>query len=208
MTTTTTPATAAVPTARGPEVAPPAATVLVARTIDDVPPELPPGLVVVLPGGFRMWSGQVPGPGPPPHPHAPEPGIAVPEVVPPDARQTRARAAELTRLVAEVLAGRRAPAQLGGLATPLVLRYLRATRAGVAARPALASAGRGGRAGTPGCGAPATARPARVHVTQPHPDAAEVCATVPIAGRPRALALRLDRTAGDAPWVVTAVRLV
>lgn len=181
-------------------------TVLVARTIDEVPVELPPGLVVVLPGGFRMRSAHTRDPAPPPP--VPLPEVAPPQVAPPDATRTRARAAELTRLVIEVLAGRRTPAQLGELTTPRVLRYLTAMRTGTTVRPALARAGRGGRAGAPGCGTPVAGRAGRVHVGQPHADAAEVCVTVPVAGRPRALVLRLDRAAGDAPWVVTAARLV
>ncbi|SFN12474.1 hypothetical protein SAMN05216207_1008105 [Pseudonocardia ammonioxydans] len=183
-----------------------AETVLVAHTIDDVPVELPPGLVVVLPGGFRMRS--LDSPAPPPDPRVPLAEVAPPQVVPPDAARTRARAAELTRLVIEVLAGRRPPAQLGELTTPRVLRYLTAMRTGTAARPALARAGHGGRAGAPGCGGPVGGRAGRVHVGLPHADAAEVCVTVPVAGRPRALVLRLDRAAGDAPWVVTAARLL
>ncbi|OLL79905.1 hypothetical protein Ae168Ps1_2311 [Pseudonocardia sp. Ae168_Ps1] len=180
-------------------------TVLVARTLDDVPADLPPGLVVVLPGGFRMRSGR---PAPLPGPPAPE--VEPPDVVPPDAPATRVRAAELTRLVAEVLTGRRAPAQLGPVVTPQVLRYLTAARTGTAARPARSTVGCGGRAGAPGCGTP---RPAgrwagRVHVAQPHPDAAEVCTTLPVTGRTRALVLRLDRRPGGPHWRVTAVRLL
>ncbi|OLM20526.1 hypothetical protein Ae707Ps1_4785 [Pseudonocardia sp. Ae707_Ps1] len=183
-------------------------TVLVARTLDDVPADLPPGLVVVLPGGFRMRSGRPPRPAPLPGPPAPE--VEPPDVVPPDAPATRVRAAELTRLVAEVLTGRRAPAQLGPVVTPQVLRYLTAARTGTAARPARSTVGRGGRAGAPGCGTP---RPAgrwagRVHVAQPHPDAAEVCTTLPVTGRTRALVLRLDRRPGGPHWRVTAVRLL
>ena len=185
-----------------------AETVLVAHTIDDVPVELPPGLVVILPGGVRMRSLHAPAPAPAPDPRAPLPEVTPPRVVPPDAARTRVRAAELTRLVVEVLAGRRPPVQLGRLTTPRVLRYLTAMRTGTTARPALARAGRGGRAGAPGCGASVAGRAGRVHVGLPHADAAEVCVTVPVAGRPRALALRLDRTAGDAPWVVTAARLI
>nr|WP_255426784.1 Rv3235 family protein [Pseudonocardia sp. C8] len=158
-----------------------------------------------MPGGLRIRSGAVLAPPPPP---PPAPDVAPPQVVPPDAGATRARAAELTRLVVEVLAGRRTPEQLTGLAAPRVLRYLGAARAAAVARPTLATAGRGGRAGAPGCSTAPPPRAARVHVMQPHPDAAEVCATPTVAGRPRAVVLRLDRRSGDAPWTVTAVRLL
>ncbi|GAA1402277.1 hypothetical protein GCM10009613_61970 [Pseudonocardia kongjuensis] len=175
--------------------------VLVARTPEEVPPELPPGLVVVLPGGIRMYSGATP---PPDRAEPPRAEVRPPEITVPDADRTRARAAELVRLVREVLTGRRPAGQLAGLTAPPVLRYIRA------ARPAPHRGRPGGWARAPGCGAaPGAQRRAHpVHVDQPHPDAAEICTTLPLAGRNRALILRIDRAGGDDPWVVTAARLL
>lgn len=106
-----------------------------------------------------------------------------------------ARAGALVRSVLEVLAGRRQPAQLADAVTPEVLRYLSASR-------------------------PSTVRavvPGRVHVRQPHPQAAEVVAVCRVGDRTRALTLRLDTRparpghGGGRPataWVCTAVRLL
>ncbi|MEQ3550744.1 Rv3235 family protein [Pseudonocardia nematodicida] len=205
----------------GPDVAetPPGPVVVLAGCLDDVPRELAPGTVVVLPGGFRM---RAPGGAEPPGVVRPPADLPIPVTEPADAERARARAAELVRLVGEVLAGRRTPAQLDGVATPTVVRYLQAARPGspVVRRgpggPAgtspgratrLGSTARAGRVGAPGCGV-APERRTRVHVAHPHPDAAEVCATVPVAGRPRALALRLDRTGPAEPWRITATRLL
>ncbi|WP_125911592.1 MULTISPECIES: Rv3235 family protein [Pseudonocardia] len=175
--------------------------VLVARTAEEVPVDLPPGLVVVLPGGFRMRSGASPRRDPPEPPRV---QVRPPGTTAPDAARTRARAAELVRLVREVLAGNRPAGQLAGVAAPPVLRYLRT------AHPAPHRRRPAGRARAPGCGAhpdgPRRGYP--LHVGQPHPDAAEICATVALAGRVRALTLRIDRTGGDTPWVVTAARLL
>lgn len=170
---------------------------LVVRTPEEVPVDLPPGLVVVLPGGFRMRSGAAP---PPDRSDPPRAHVRPPEITVPDAERTRARAAELVRLVREVLTGRRPVAQLTCLATPQALRYLRAT-----ARPAPRRIRPDGRARAPGCGGRAAPS---VHVGQPHPDAAEICATLPISGRVRALSLRIDRADGSSPWVLTAARLL
>lgn len=146
------------------------------------------------------------GPATPAAPAEVRPGPAATE--PADRDRVRARTAELVRAVVEVLAGRRPPGHLTEVVTPPVLRYLTCARPGqpgLRARPA----GRGGRAGTPGCAAPD--RPRRrpsLHLGHPHPDAVEACTTVQLGGRIRALALRLDRAHADAPWAVTAVRLV
>lgn len=125
---------------------------------------------------------------------------------PADLAEARARAAALARVVVEVLAGRRAPTHLAGVATPPVLRYLTSARPGSPVRRTRPS-GPGGRAGAPGCAATEPRTP-RLHVGYPHPDAAEVCTTVHAGGRLRALALRLDRTGAAQPWTVTAVRLL
>ncbi|ANY07597.1 Rv3235 family protein [Pseudonocardia sp. HH130630-07] len=192
--------------------------ILHARTVEDVPRDLPPGLVVVLPGGFRMWSGgPLPVP-PPPAPAAPARGAHRPPAGPRELGAAGARAAELVRLVAEVLNGRRAPVQLAAVATPRVLRYLGAARLDTAAtrpiagphparRRAGAEASRArGPVAVPGCG---VTRPApRLHLCRPHRDAVEACTTLTVAGRHRALAVRLDRRSAAGPWTLTAVRLI
>ncbi|ALE78936.1 hypothetical protein WY02_11395 [Pseudonocardia sp. AL041005-10] len=182
--------------------------VLLVRTPADVPEPLAPGVVVVLPGGFRMSSG------PPPAPRGtvlPVPSPTVPDdVSPADVERVRAPATGIVRLLTEVLAGRRPPDGVTAVTTPAVRRYLTAARIVHPARPSRGHPGPGGRVGAPGCGSPggSTARRApRVHVGLPRPDVAEVCATVGVAGRVRALALRLDR-APDGRWLATAVRLV
>ncbi|MEJ8281478.1 Rv3235 family protein [Pseudonocardia spirodelae] len=194
----------------GDGVAPRGGTVLVATCPGDGPDVLPPWLVVVLPGGFRMSGGPAPAPPPvraaatppaaPTGPTGPGAGSA-----PPDAARVRSAAVELVRVVTEVLAGRRPPATLTAVTAPPVRRYLAAARSVPPARPPRGRAGPGGRARAPGCATPR--RPPRVHVAHPAPDAAEVCATVTVAGRLRALALRLDR-APDGRWLATAVRLL
>jgi hypothetical protein len=87
----------------------------------------------------------------------------------------------------EVLAGRRAPAHLAGVARPEVVRYLTASR-------------------TTGSVAPAA--PARVHVARPSRDAAEIVAVCRFGTRFRALAVRLDREPSGRGWGATAVRLL
>lgn len=187
---------------------PPGPGALLVRTPADVPEPLAPGVVVVLPGGFRMSSGPAPAPRgavrPVPAPTVPE------DTSPADAERVRAPAHEIVRLLTEVLAGRRPPDGVTAVTTPAVRRYLTAARIVHPARPPRGRPGPGGRVGAPGCGSPggSTARRApRVHVGLPRPDVAEVCATVSVAGRVRALALRLDR-APDGRWLATAVRLV
>ncbi|MDN5918409.1 MAG: Rv3235 family protein, partial [Pseudonocardia sp.] len=129
----------------------------------------------------------------------------------PAARRPHALAGALVRSMLEVLAGRRRPVQLVALVAPEVLRYLTAA-------------------------SPSTVRavaPGRVHVRQPHPDAAEVVAVCRVGDRIRALTLRLDArpaagsggasggaTAGpgratggpgdrdETVWICTAVRLL
>lgn len=174
----------------------------------DVPEPLAPGVVVVLPGGFRMSSGPAPAPReavrPVPVPTVPE------DASPADVERVRVPATGIVRLLTEVLAGRRPPDGVAAVATPAVRRYLTAARIVHPARPSRGRSGPGGRVGAPGCGSPngSTARRApRVHVGLTRPDVAEVCATVTVAGRVRALALRLDR-APDGRWLATAVRLV
>ncbi|MCM3846719.1 Rv3235 family protein [Pseudonocardia sp. DR1-2] len=187
---------------------PPGPGALLVRTPADVPEPLAPGVVVVLPGGFRMSSGPAPAPRgavrPVPAPTVPE------DTSPADAERVRAPAHEIVRLLTEVLAGRRPPDGVTAVTTPAVRRYLTAARIVHPARPSRGRPGPGGRVGAPGCGSPggSTARRApRVHLGLPRPDVAEVCATVSVAGRVRALALRLDR-APDGRWLATAVRLV
>jgi hypothetical protein len=89
----------------------------------------------------------------------------------------------------EVLAGRRAPAHLAGIARPEVVRYLTASR-------------------TTGPAGPVA--PARVHVSRPGRDAAEIVAVCRVGTRYRALAVRLDREPTDRgrDWCATAVRLL
>ncbi|MFP5070818.1 Rv3235 family protein [Pseudonocardia nantongensis] len=207
-----------------------AAMTTAASTVGDRPAGVEHG-VTVLPGGVRM---RAPGHEPPavrlPVAQSPAPvAAAAPEPAPPpaavpvdgtapgaggsvpgapaDRERVLVRASELVRTVTEVLAGHRPPGHLTGVATPSVLRYLTCARPGTTAlrsRPA----GRGGRAGVPGCTPPGARRRPRLHVGHPHPDAAEVCTTVLLGGRIRALALRLDRADADAPWAVTAARLL
>lgn len=208
VTTTTTdtarPGTAEEPAPALPSGPPP----LLARTPADVPEPLAPGVVVVLPGGFRMSSGPAPAPReavrPSPVPTVPE------DVSPADLARVRAPATGIVRLLTEVLAGRRPPEGVAAVTTPAVRRYLTAARFVHSGHRSRGLSGAGGRAGAPGCGRPGgpTARRApRVHVGLPRPDVAEVCATVTVGGRVRALALRLDRTP-DGRWLATAVRLV
>ena len=87
----------------------------------------------------------------------------------------------------EVLAGRRAPAHLAGVARPEVISYLTASRA---------------------TGTAAPAAPTRVHVSRPSRDAAEIVAVCRFGTRSRALAVRLDREPPDHAWRATAVRLL
>ncbi|WP_410942006.1 Rv3235 family protein [Pseudonocardia phyllosphaerae] len=179
----------------------------------------PRAATTILPGGIRI---RPPAHEPPPMPvwaHRPAgfpvagppvPTAAPPPVVDPtlpaDRDRAREQAGAITRLVVEVLAGRRQPAQLTGLAPPAVVRQLAALRpAGRSTR----HAGPGGRVPPPGCGAaPEIRRPARLHVAHPHPDAAEVCTTTVVGGRTRALVLRLDRAGAEASWTITQVALL
>ncbi|MEQ3542131.1 Rv3235 family protein [Pseudonocardia tropica] len=187
---------------------PPGPGAFLVRAPADVPEPLAPGVVVVLPGGFRMSSGPAPAPReavrPGPVPTVPE------DVSPDDVARVRAPATGIVRLLTEVLAGRRPPDGVTAVTTPAVRRYLTAARIVAPARPSSGRSGPGGRVGAPGCGNPGGSparRAPRVHVGLPRPDVAEVCATVTVAGRVRALALRLDR-APDGRWLTTAVRLV
>jgi hypothetical protein len=131
--------------------------------------------------------------------YEPEPGAADPPL--PGARPTGPSTADGTgptqvaeahawiapalRLALEVFDGRRAPEQLGPLATPEVLRYWRAARG--QRRPR-----------TP-------ARLVTMRLCLPAPGAAEVAAVCGIDGRVRALAARFERRGGR--WLCTAVRL-
>ncbi len=99
----------------------------------------------------------------------------------------RRRSAATVRAMVEVLAGRRAPAHLAGVARPEVVRYLTASRA---------------------TGTAAPAAPTRVHVSRPSRDAAEIVAVCRFGTRSRALAVRLDREPPDHAWRATAVRLL
>lgn len=187
---------------------PPGPGELLAHTTADVPEPLAPGVVVVLPGGFRMSSGPAPAPC---ETVRPGPAPTVPrDVRPADVERVRVPATGIVRLLTEVLAGRRPPDGVAAVTTPAVRRYLAAARIVHPARPSRGRPGPGGRVGAPGCGSPdgpAARRTPRVHVGLPRPDVAEVCATVTVSGRVRALALRLDR-APDDRWLATAVRLV
>jgi hypothetical protein len=116
----------------------------------------------------------------------PAPDVAAAEGPDDDVRR---RATATVRAMVEVLAGRRSPSHLAGVARPEVVRYLTASR-------------------TPGRSGPVA--PARVHVSRPTRLAAEIVAVCRFGDRYRALTVRLDR---DPPghghtWTVTAVRLL
>ncbi|TCK20567.1 hypothetical protein EV378_4528 [Pseudonocardia endophytica] len=120
------------------------------------------------------------------------PAVAVADTGPPDPGgpsddDVRRRATATVRAMVEVLAGRRPPAHLAGVARPEVVRYLTASR----------TTGRDG-----------PVAPARVHVTRPTRQAAEIVAVCRFGERFRALTVRLDRDPPGSAWCVTAVRLV
>ncbi len=120
----------------------------------------------------------------------PGPAVRAGRVARPD-QDVHRRATALVRAMVEVLAGRRAPAHLAGVARPEVVRYLTASRAS-------------------GPGTQAATAPGRVHVCRPGPDAAEVVAVCRFGRRFRALTIRMDRRPSERgpAWCATAVRLL
>jgi len=120
----------------------------------------------------------------------PGPAVRAERVARPD-QDVHRRATALVRAMVEVLAGRRSPAHLAGVARPEVVRYLTASRAS-------------------GPAAQAATAPGRVHVCRPGPDAAEVVAVCRFGRRFRALTIRMDRRPSEREpaWCATAVRLL
>jgi hypothetical protein len=116
-----------------------------------------------------------------------EPSPALREL--PDPRPV---AAQFVRLLLDAVTGGRPPATLAGRASPAVYRdvarlaHRRAHEHRVGSRPV---------------------RPAvhSIHVTEPQPDVAEVCAVIRFGPRRRAAALRFDGAEGR--WLCTAVDL-
>ena len=106
----------------------------------------------------------------------------------------RARAARFTLAVIETVTGDRQVAQLERWMTPAAYDALTAVTS-----TANRSSDSEARARTE------RPRLVSVHVTQPTPDAAEVCGHVRQGRRGRAVALRLDQQAGH--WLCTAVQL-